>query len=148
MMAAVMFVGCGIFNARDGEVRPLESKVLFAVKDYGERWHLPDDPDFYLYLSTEKAYPCHNCRILSKLKLVRDTISVELLGVHIPPVCDDSPQRAKTLMPLDIPDGDYTVLFVYGSVIDSHKLTISPSYISIAERDAYLTEPLFSTLRR
>ena len=146
--AAVVFVGCGIFDARDGEIRPLESKVLFAIKDFGEQWRQMGDPDFYLYLSTEKAYPCHGCKVLSKVKVVRDTISIELLGIYIPPKCDDSPQRAKSQMVLNVPDGNYTVLFLYGTVVDSHKLSITPSSIKIAEINAYLTEPLFSVLQR
>ena len=144
----VMFVGCGIFDSRDGDVRPLESKVLFSLKDFGEQWREADDPDFYLCLSTEKVYPCHRCKVLSKVKIVRDTISVELLGIYTPHECDGSPQRANSQTVLNISDGNYTLLFLYDSVVDSHRLSITPSSIRIVRGNAHLTEPLFSTMQR
>jgi hypothetical protein len=126
--------GCDIAEDEvNGELRNLDSNIIFEVKEQHEANHLISDPEIYLLMETEKEYECFNFSITSSLQITGNIIDVMIQGIYVPVVCLTAIGPATGRIKLDIPDGTYRLIIRSSAFADEYNLIISSSSVRIEE---------------
>lgn len=130
-LAAGIFIlaGCGPKN-----IQPLEGRILFCVKEAYIGAAEGVEPTLYLFMETEKIYPCMNYSIEADIELQGTALNVDIRGVYQPEICLTALGPAVKGEFLKMEDGVYSLKFRNGPVFQS-------SYeVSIADDAVIVTE--------
>ena len=139
----LFFIGCGIFDSPEKELKPIEGNVVFSIQ---ERYQDPDTnrkPSIMLSAVTEKTYSCCNWSIISKVTAQSDKISIDFLGIYVPEVCLTAVGPAGSTSFLNISTGVYSLCFSYRNITDRYVLIITDSSIKINDDVSQFTQPKF-----
>ncbi len=145
LFVASLFV---LLSCDSAENEPIESNIIFNVKEGYEDYDSICEPHVVLRMSTETIYPCCNWSIISEITGMSGAILVDLLGIYVPRICLTAFGPATSTSFLDISNGEYSLCFSYMNDIDGYVLIITDSYIRITGNVSQFTEPGFELFWR
>lgn len=145
--------GCKIFgtgeeHGSEGKLIPLEGDVVFSFKEGYEGWDSEGEPRLSFAMCTEKIYGCFNYEIVPVISIKEDEIDVDILGVYVPEICACAHGPAKYGSFIEIDNGEYSLVLSSGDVADEYTLTVTDSFLSIAEDTASLSRPEYKEFWR
>jgi hypothetical protein len=144
--AVVIFLRCDIFDSAD--IRPIEGNIIFSIKEGYETYTSISEPRVMLSMATEKIYHCCNWSIISEITVMSNIILIDLLGIYVPELCLRAFGPATSTSFLPIPNGEYSLRFMYMNHIDRYMLTVTDSFVRITEEVSSFTEPEFTLFWR
>ena len=131
---------CKVDNPSNSEFQPLEGKIIFSLTEGYEYQDAVSNPKIVLKMRTEKIYGCFNYSIVTRVLRLDKGISVVVSGVSISNVCLTALGPASYEEFLNLPEGEYSLIFSYWGITDRYGVKISNSSIEVVVKESNFTE--------
>ena len=148
IFATFIFIFLSCDNSDYENLEPIEGNIIFNIQEGYRNLYSISEPDIVLSMATEKIYPCFNWSIISETTIQGNKISINILGIYVPEMCLTALGPAKSVLFLDVPEGEYSLYFSYENVTDSYVLTITDSCVKITEDESQFTKTKFKLFWR
>lgn len=152
LFALCLFINCEKgqrpISRTYGNFAPIEGNIIFKVIEGHKELYCDCEPEIMLDMETEKIYGCCNFSIMSEILQTGNNITVKLLGIYMPDVCAFAFGPAKSRKFLSIPEGQYTLNFLYEFAVDRYVLIVTDSYIKLFKIESIITKNEFEVFCR
>jgi len=135
-------------NENNPWIMPLDSGIVFAVKEGYRSNDTVSEPEIVLFLQTECVYPCCNWTVASHVCIKHNEIVVNILGVEKYAICFTVISVAKSKIFLNISEGNYILKLTYKDIEDTYSLEVTDSSISVTEYESHFTRPALNLFWR
>lgn len=143
--ACLVLVACDSLGV-DATADTLEGPLVLAVADLQDLGGSPGAPPTpTLLVATDSIYPCANYALVVDVERSGSTLDLEVQGVEIGAVCATALGPATARIPLDLPEGEYTLRIRHDGALDIYTLRVLADRLELQPEQTAVTrvpEPL------